>query len=336
MDAPSGSGARVLRHRIVGSDRLAGSFIDVDGAAARLRRIAHRTPVMTSTRLNEWAGAEVFFKCENFQRAGAFKFRGAYNAVTRAKEAGARGVVAFSSGNHAQAVALAGRLNHVPTTIVMPTDAPAVKRAATEGYGARVVEYDRYTQNRTSVAEDIAREQDAALIPPFDHPDVVAGQATVGRELCEEIPDLDVIVTPLGGGGLTSGVALAAHAHDPNIQIIGVEPEAGDDARRSLEQGRIVSIEVPRTIADGAQTVALAPLTFGILQRENVQVSTASDEQLVEAMRAMAQSMKVIVEPTAALGLAWVLNSEELAGRRVGVVLSGGNVDLRRFAELIG
>lgn len=310
--------------------------IDIDAASARLDGVAHRTPVMTSSRLDALAGTQLFFKCENLQRAGAFKFRGAYNAVSRAQEAGAGGVVAFSSGNHAQAISLAAQLAGVPATIVMPEDAPRIKRAATEGYGARVVDYDRYTQDRVRIAREIAEREGAVLIPPFDHPDVVAGQSTVGRELCEQVPDLDVVVTPLGGGGLTSGVALAAHAHRREVAIIGVEPETGNDAQRSLAEGRIVSIDVPRTIADGVQTTALSPLTFVLMRREGVEARTVSEEQIVQAMRLIAHNLKLVVEPTAALGLACVLDSPDLAGQRAGIVLSGGNVDIDRYAALLG
>lgn len=311
---------------------------DVRAAAGMLAGIAHRTPVLSSTRLNDQAGAEMFLKAENLQRMGAFKFRGAYNALSRLSEAQrARGVVAYSSGNHAQAVALSARLLGMPATIVMPHDAPAVKLAATRGYGATVVEYDRYTEDREAIGAAIAERDGLALIPPYNHLDVIAGQGTAALELLEDVPDLDALVVPLGGGGLLSGCAIAAHAVNPEIELFGVEPEAGDDGRQSLAAGHIVSIEAPRTIADGAQTLHLGELTFPIIQEHVGEILTASDADLVETMKLLAGTLKIVAEPTGCLGLAAVLaNPDRFRGRRVGVILSGGNVALDRFAALIG
>lgn len=311
---------------------------DVRSAARRLAGVAHRTPVLTSARLNAHSGAELFLKAENLQRMGAFKFRGAYNALSRlSDEQRSRGVVAYSSGNHAQAVALSARLLSMPATIVMPHDAPAVKLQATRGYGATVVEYDRYSEDREAIGAAIAERDGLALIPPYNHVDVIAGQGTVALELLEDVPDLDVVVAPLGGGGLLSGCAIAAHTANPRIEVLGVEPEAGDDGRQSLATGRIVTIEAPRTIADGAQTLHLGDLTFPILQEHVGEILTASDAELVETMKLLAGTLKIVVEPTGCLGLAAVLaDPDRFRGRRVGVILSGGNVALDRFAALVG
>lgn len=314
------------------------TWADVRAAAALLEGVAHRTPVLTSRRLDELAGCQVFLKAEHLQRVGAFKFRGAFTALSRL--AGTRreaGVVAYSSGNHAQAVALAARELGIPATIVMPHDAPSAKVAATQGYGAAVVRYDRYREDREEIGRRIAQESGATVVPPYDHPDVIAGQGTAVKELLEEVPDLDVMVTPLGGGGLLAGSLLAATALAPEAEVWGVEPVAGDDARRSIAAGQIVRIETPRTIADGAQTLALGELTFPIIRDRVTGVVTASDDQLVGAMRVMATTLKQVVEPTGVLGLAAVLSGAVPCepGRRVGVVLSGGNVDLERFATLV-
>ncbi len=308
---------------------------DVRAAAVRLRGQAHRTPVLTSRRLDELTGASLFFKAEHLQRVGAFKFRGAYNALDQLDADQRRaGVVAFSSGNHAQAVALAARILQIPATILMPLDAPAAKVAATQGYGAQVVRFDRYTQDREALAAALAQDKGLTLVPPYDHPHVIAGQGTVALELLEQAGPLDVLLTPLGGGGLLAGCALAARDAAPEITIYGVEPEAGDDGRQSLEQGRIVHIATPRTIADGVQTTHLGTLTFPILQREVAGVLTVADDDLVEAMRWVAGALKAVVEPTAVLGLAAVLTGAlPVAGRRVGIVLSGGNVDLSAYGR---
>ncbi len=282
-------------------------------------------------------GAEVFFKCENLQRAGAFKFRGAFNALSRFDAAQRRaGVVAFSSGNHAQAVALAGRVLGISATILMPQDAPQAKVEATLGYGAEVVRFDRYREDREAIGRRLAQERGLTLIPPYDHADVIAGQGTATLELIEEVGVLDDLFVCLGGGGLLSGAALAARALAPNCRLHGVEPEAGNDAQQSLAQGEIVHIETPQTIADGAQTQHLGELTFAIIRRDVDDIVTASDAQLVQAMRFFAERMKLIVEPTGCLGFAGACHAGlPLAGRRVGVILSGGNVDLKRFADLI-
>jgi threonine dehydratase len=312
-------------------------FSDVVAAAGRLAGVAHRTPVLTSRTADARTGAKLFFKCENLQRGGAFKFRGAYNAIAALPEDRRRaGVVAFSSGNHAQASAYAASLLGVPSTIVMPSDAPALKVAATEGYGGRVVRYDRYTEDREAIGRRIAAETGATLIPPYDHADVIAGQGTAARELFEEVGELDLLLVCLGGGGLTSGCVLAARAMSPGCAVWGVEPEAGDDARRSLAEGRIVRIDVPRTLADGAQTQQLGELTFAILKAGAAGVATVSDATLVDAMRFFAERMKLVVEPTGALAAAAAFQGAvPIAGKRVGVLVSGGNVDLARFASLL-
>ncbi len=292
---------------------------------------------MTSRTVDESLGASVFFKCENFQRMGAFKFRGAFNALSCLDAAArARGVIAFSSGNHAQAVALAARILGIQATIVMPQDAPPSKTQATRGYGGHVVSYDRYLENREDIAQRLAAERGAALIPPFDHPDVIAGQGTAAAELFEQAGALDSVFVPLGGGGLLSGSLLAARALAPGCKVYGVEPEAGNDAQSSLRQGAIVRIEVPRTIADGAQTQSLGKYTFEIIRRDVADILTASDAELIDCMRFCADRLKIVVEPTGSLGFAAVRSrGAELAGQRVGVILSGGNVDAARFAELL-
>ncbi|MBG5676593.1 threo-3-hydroxy-L-aspartate ammonia-lyase, partial [Pseudomonas aeruginosa] len=281
---------------------------------------------------------EVFFKCENLQRMGAFKFRGAFNALSRfSAEQRAAGVVAFSSGNHAQAIALSARLLGIPATIVMPADAPAVKIEATRGYGGQVVLYDRYTEDREQIGRDLAQRHGLTLIPPYDHPDVLAGQGTAAKELFEEVGPLDAFFAPLGGGGLLSGCALAIRALAPACRIYGVEPEAGNDGQRSLRSGAIVHIDTPQTLADGAQTQHLGNLTFPLIQRNVDDILTASDAELVDGMRFLAARMKLLVEPTGCLGLAAARQrKDELRGKRVGILLSGGNVDLARFCALLG
>jgi threo-3-hydroxy-L-aspartate ammonia-lyase len=317
------------------------SYADVERAAERIRGHAHRTPVLTSSRVDAEVGASVFFKCENFQRMGAFKFRGAFNALSRFDAEQRRaGVVAFSSGNHAQAVALSARILDIPATILMPSDAPPSKLAATRGYGAEVVEYDRYREDREEIGRRLAAERGVTLVPPYDHPDVIAGQGTATRELFEEVGDLDALFVPLGGGGLLSGATLAARALSPDCRIYGVEPEAGDDVRQSLATGAIVHIAAPRTIADGAQTQHVGVLPFEILRGATGPgidaVLTASDAELVDAMRVFAATLKIVVEPTGCLGFAAVRRlGADLAGQRVGVVISGGNVDLSRFSALL-
>jgi len=313
------------------------TFDDVRDAAARIAGHAHRTPVLTSRTADAELGAQLFFKCENFQRVGAFKFRGAFNALSRFNERQRRaGVVAFSSGNHAQAIALSARLLDVPAVIVMPHDAPATKVAATRGYGAEVVVYDRFREDREAIGRSLAGERGMTLIPPYDHPDVIAGQGTAALELFEDVGSLDALFVCMGGGGLVSGSALSARALAPSCKVYGVEPEAGDDGRQSFRSGRIVRIETPKTIADGAQTQQLGNYTFAIVRRDVDDVLTASDAELLAAMRFFAERMKMVVEPTGCLGYAAARRmTSELAGKRVGVLISGGNVDLKRYAELL-
>ncbi len=306
-------------------------------AAARLFGVAHRTPVVTSRTLDARVGGAAFLKCENLQRMGAFKFRGAYNRIaqlTPAERAG--GVVAFSSGNHAQGVALAAHICGVPAAIVMPSDAPASKVAATRGYGAEVVLYDRKTMNRGAIAADLARERGATLVPPYDDPAIIAGQGTVALELLEDVPDLDVLLVCTGGGGLLAGCALAATALRPGIAVYGVEPAAGDDFARSIAAGTRVEIPVPDTIADGQQTTSPGELTFPIVRRLCAGILTVTDDELRGAMRFAFERLKLVMEPSGASALAALLGGKiDVSGRRVGVVVSGGNVDAARYAEII-
>ena len=313
------------------------TYDDVVAAAARLDGHAHRTPVVRSRTADALLGAEVMFKCESFQRTGSFKFRGAFNALSRFTEAQRRaGVIAFSSGNHAQAIALSARLLGIPATIVMPHDSPAIKLAATRGYGAQVVIYDRFTEDREAIGRALATERGLTLIPPYDHPDVIAGQGTATKELLDEVGPLDYLFVCMGGGGLVSGAALATRALAPACKIYGVEPEAGNDGQQSFRSGAIVHIATPKTIADGAQTQHLGELTFAIIRRELADVVTASDAQLVEAMRFFAERMKLVIEPTGCLGFAAARHAGvAIRGKRVGIVVSGGNVDLVRFGDLL-
>ncbi len=310
-------------------------FDDIGEAARRLDGVAHLTPVATSRTLDERLGAKLFLKCENLQRMGAFKFRGAWNALSRrADEARRRGVIAYSSGNHAQAVALVSRLLGAQATIVMPRDAPVAKRRATEGYGARVAEYDPATQSREQVAQEVAEGDDPLLIPPFDHTDVIAGAGTAARELIEEVGPLDLLFVPCGGGGLLSGSAIAARRLSPGCRVIGVEPEAGDDATRSFKSGTLQTVRSPKTIADGARTPSLGALTFPLVRQNVDDMLTVSDEDLVHSMRFVCERMKLLVEPTGVLGLAAAYRGKlPVAGKRVGVILSGGNVDLAAASE---
>ena len=316
---------------------VAVTYADVEAAAARLAGVAHRTPVATSRQFDALAGCRAFFKCENLQRMGAFKFRGAYNALAKLPaDARRRGVVAFSSGNHAQAVALAGRLLDVPATIVMPADAPAVKVAATREYGAEVIFYDRAAgESREAVAERVSREKGATVIPPFDHPDVVAGQGTAAKELLEDAGALDYLFVCCGGAGLLSGCAVAASHLSPATRVIGVEPAAGDDAARSFRTRTLQRVDNPVTIADGARTQSMGAVTFPLVLRHVHDIITVTDPELVEAMRFLWERMKLVVEPTGALATAGVLSRViDVRGRRVGIILSGGNVDLRAMAAL--
>jgi threonine dehydratase len=312
-------------------------YADINDAAARLAGIAHRTPVATSRTANERTGAQLFFKCENLQRMGAFKFRGAYNALSQfTPEQRRAGVVAFSSGNHAQAIALSARLLGMPATIVMPTDAPQMKMDATRGYGADVHLYDRYTEDREAIGRKLAVERGMTLIPPFDHPHVMAGQGTAALELIEDVGALDVLLVCVGGGGLISGCAVAAKHALPQCRVIGVEPEAGNDVQLSLRRGEIVHIDVPQTIADGAQTQETGRFTFPVIQALVDDVLTVSDGQLVSTMRFFAERMKMVVEPTGCLAAAAALEGAlDVRGQRVGVILSGGNIDVARYAALL-
>ncbi len=314
------------------------TFADVVAAAARMRGHAHQTPVLRSSTLNQRLAAQVHLKCENFQRMGAFKFRGAFNAVSRFDAAQRKaGVIAFSSGNHAQAIALSARLLGIPAVILMPLDAPQAKIDATRGYGGEVILFDRFKQDREVLARETAAQRGMTLIPPFDHPDVIAGQGTAAKELFEEVGELDYLFVCMGGGGLLSGCALAARTLSPRCQVIGVEPEAGNDGQQSFRSGAIVRIATPKTIADGAQTQALSEMTFAIVRRDVQDILTVTDAQLVEGMRFFAERMKMIVEPTGCLAFAGAVHGGlPIAGKRVGVIVSGGNVDLKRFAELVG
>jgi threonine dehydratase len=319
------------------SESILPTYDDVVAAAARIAGHAHRTPVLTSRTANEQTGAQLFFKCENLQRMGAFKFRGAYNALAKFDADQRRaGVVAFSSGNHAQAIALSARLLGMPATIVMPQDAPASKIAATRGYGAQVVTYDRYTEDREQIGRDLAARHGYTLVPPYDHADVIAGQGTAAKELFEEVGPLDAFFVCLGGGGLLSGAALATRALAPQCKLYGVEPEAGNDGQQSFRSGAIVHIDTPRTIADGAQTQHLGQLTFPIIRRDVDDILTVTDDELREAMRFFASRMKLVVEPPGCLGFAAArAMKDQLKGKRVGVLISGGNVDIDRYAALL-
>jgi threo-3-hydroxy-L-aspartate ammonia-lyase len=302
-----------------------------------LAGLAHRTPIVTSRAADQRAGSSLFFKCENLQRTGAFKFRGAYNALFKALASRVRrGVVTFSSGNHAQAIALSAQLLDVPALIVMPQDAPASKVSATQGYGAEIVRYDRYREDREQLAKALASERGFVLIPPYDHPDVIAGQGTVALEMFDQNTDLDLLVVPLGGGGLLAGCAIAAKAVNPGCRLVGVEPESGNDGQQSLRANRIVHIDTPRTIADGAQTQHLGEHTFPILRQLVDEIVTVSDDQLIDAMRFCRDTLATVVEPTGCLAAAAVLSGcVDLEGRSVGIVLSGGNIDSARFAQLV-
>ncbi|HHR6129907.1 TPA: threo-3-hydroxy-L-aspartate ammonia-lyase [Providencia alcalifaciens] len=313
------------------------TYQDVEAAAQRIAGIAHKTPVMTSTTVNNEFGAELFFKCENFQRMGAFKFRGALNALSQLTPAQKKaGVIAFSSGNHAQGIALAAQMLNIPATILMPIDSPEVKVAATQGYGAKVIRFDRYTQDREQLCRDLAEKEGLTIIPPYDHVDIIAGQGTAAKELFEEVGELDALFVCLGGGGLLSGCALAARALSPNCKVYGVEPEAGNDAQQSFRSGKIVHIETPKTIADGAQTQHVGNYTFELIKQNVDDILTVTDAQLVDRMKFYAERMKIIVEPTGCLSFAAALKmKDQLRGKRIGIIISGGNVDIKRFAELM-
>jgi threonine dehydratase len=313
------------------------NYQDVVDAAHRLMGVAHKTPVLQSSTLNGQMQAQVFMKCENFQRMGAFKFRGGFNALSKlSPEKKHAGVVAYSSGNHAQAVALAASLLGIQATILMPHDAAPSKLAATIGYGAQVIGYDRYSEDASALATQRAQERGMTFIPPFDHPDVLTGQGTAALELFEEVGELDALFVCLGGGGLLSGSALAAKAQSPHCKIYGVEPEAGNDVQQSFRKGERVRIQTPITIADGAQTPMVGAITFELIQKYVDDIHTVTDAQLIETMRFYAERMKMVVEPTGCLSLAAALQAQaSLKGQRVGVIISGGNIDMARFAQLI-
>jgi threonine dehydratase len=313
------------------------TYQDVVDAATRLEGAANVTPVLTSRTIDEEVGAKVFFKCENYQRTGSFKFRGAYNSLAKFSEEQRRGgVVAFSSGNHAQGIALAAKLLKIPTTIVMPTDAPAAKDAATRGYGAEVVFYDRYTEDREAIGRALAAKHGMTLIPSYDHPDVLSGQCTAAKELFESVGQLDALFVGLGGGGMLSGTTLATRALAPACAVIGVEPEAGNDGQQSFNSGEIVHIDTPDTIADGAQTQHLGNYTFPIILNGVNRIVTVTDEELISAMKFFVQRMKIVVEPTGCLGLAAVREfKDELRGQRVGVIITGGNIDIDKLGKFL-
>lgn len=312
------------------------SYADIAAAAQQLQGVAHQTPVLTSRTINDRLGCSVFFKCENFQRAGAFKFRGAYNALSRLTSAERqRGVLTFSSGNHAQAVALSGQLLGVQTTIVMPQDAPAVKLAATQSYGAEVILYDRATTNREERCRQIAQERGSTVIPPYDHPHVIAGQGTTAKELFETVGKLDYLLVCCGGGGLLSGCAIAAHTLAPQCRVIGVEPEQGDDATRSFYSKTLQTVAYADTIADGARTPSLGQLTFPLVLHYVHDMVTVSDEALLKTMFFLWERLKIVVEPTGALAATALLEQRVAIppNARVGVIISGGNVELQRFLK---
>jgi len=313
------------------------TFADIESAAGQIAGAAHKTPVATSRTVNRRTGAELFFKCENLQRAGAFKFRGAYNALSRLNaDERRRGVVTFSSGNHAQAIALAGQVLDIPRVIVMPSDAPAVKRIATEGYGGEVILYDRDTEDREAIGRRLATERGLTLIPPYDHPHIIAGQGTAARELIEEIGPLDLLFVPCGGGGLLSGSAIAVKGMSPGCQVIGVEPAAGDDATRSFQTKQLQTVNNPKTVADGARTPSLGSLTFPLVMEHVSHMTTVDDPTLLKTMFYLWERMKLVVEPTGALAAAAALEgTTPIRGLRVGIILSGGNVDLGQVGEWV-
>ena len=310
------------------------TFADVESAALQISGVAHHTPVATSRSVNARVGAELFFKCENFQRAGAFKFRGAYNALSRlTPDERCRGVVAFSSGNHAQAVALAGQLLDIPRVIVMPRDSPAVKRQATAAYGGEIVLYDRERDDREAIGRRVAAERGLTVIPPYDHPHIIAGAGTAAREMFADVGHLDLLLVPCGGGGLMGGSALAARSLSPACRVVGVEPAAGDDATRSFHAQRLERVANPQTVADGARTPSLGSLTFPLMLRYVSDMVTVDDPALLRAMFYVWERLKLVVEPTGALAAAAALEGRvDVAGKRVGIILSGGNVDLSQVS----
>lgn len=319
------------------TDSFPVTFADIEAASERIRDVAHRTPIHTSRTFDERFGARFFFKCENYQRAGAFKFRGAYNALSQLDhETGRRGVLTFSSGNHAGALALAGRLLSVPTTIIMPEDAPRVKLEATRGYGAEIITYNRAETTREELGRRLAEERGLPIIPPYDHPDIVAGQGTAARELLEDAGPLDLLLVCCGGGGLLSGSAVAAKAIQPNCRVVGVEPARADDATRSFHTGKLQTVHNPDTIADGARTPSLGNVTFPLILEHVDEMVTASEEAIIRAMHFIWERMKIVVEPTGALTAAALFDDADLGppAERVGIIISGGNVELQSATTL--
>jgi len=311
-------------------------FEQVQAAKKRLKGYANVTPIMASRTLNRLVGAEVYFKCENFQRIGAFKFRGAFNSISQLSKAEkARGVITYSSGNHAQAVALVGQMLNIRTTIVMPNNAPKIKRAATEEYGAAIVEYDPEKTTREAVAKDLEINNDYTMIPPFDHLDVIAGQGTAALEMLEELGNLDMLLVPCGGGGLLSGSAISAKGISPNCRIIGIEPELADDATKSFQTKKLHSVKNPPTIADGTRTPSLGKITFPLVLKYVDDMKTVSEEEIIEAVKFLFYRMKLVVEPSGALGLAALLNQAVIPKGRVGILLSGGNIDSSTMISIL-
>ena len=313
------------------------TFADIQAAAKRLQGVAHRTPVLTSSFLDNLTGNHLFIKCENFQRAGAFKFRGAYNALAQLPAAQRRyGVVSFSSGNHAQGVALAAKLLGISAKIVMPQDAPAAKLAATRGYGAEVIVYNRYTEDRAAIAREIQEREHRVLIPPFEHPDIIAGQGTCVMELYEQAGTLDILLAPVGGGGLIAGNSIAAHALSPATEVYGVEAEVANDTFLSLQKGERVSIPVPPTIADGMQVTSPGEMTFAIMREHLAGVLLVSEAEIKNAVRVVLERMKILIEPTGAVPVAAALKNERgWRNKRIGIIVSGGNIDLKKLAEIL-
>ncbi|AYY80620.1 threo-3-hydroxy-L-aspartate ammonia-lyase [Proteus vulgaris] len=313
------------------------TYKDVAEAHQRIQPYLNKTPILTSRTINELTGAQFYFKCENFQRMGAFKFRGAMNALSQFNDQQRKnGVVTFSSGNHAQAIALSAKLLGIPATIIMPEDAPKAKIEATKGYGGHVLTYNRYTENREEIGQQLAQKKGLTLIPPYDHPHIIAGQGTVAKELFDEVGELDMLFVPLGGGGLLSGSLLSTKALSPQCKIYGVEPLAGNDGQQSLRKGEIIHIDTPKTIADGAQTQHLGNYTFEIIRNNVDDILTATDEELISAMQFYAQRMKIIVEPTSCLSLAATHQfGGKLKGKKIGIIISGGNVDIAQYGRFL-
>lgn len=313
------------------------TYKDVAEAHQRILPYLNKTPVLTSRTINELTGAQFYFKCENFQRMGAFKFRGAMNALSQFNDQQRKnGVVTFSSGNHAQAIALSAKLLGIPATIIMPEDAPKAKMEATKGYGGRVITYNRYTEDREEIGQQLAQKEGLTLIPPYDHPHIIAGQGTAAKELFDEVGELDMLFVPLGGGGLLSGSLLSTKALSPDCKVFGIEPLAGNDGQQSLRKGEIIHIDTPKTIADGAQTQHLGNYTFEIIRNNVDDILTTTDEELISAMQFYAQRMKIIVEPTGCLSLAAARQfGDKLKGKKIGIIISGGNVDIAQYGHFL-